>query len=247
MGSNAVPATDPAKAAVAKAAGALVLDLVRKRPEAARRSSRLRLSKTRSPRWPRPAARPTPSSICSPSRGKPGSSWISRSSTAISASVPWLADLKPARQVRGDRPHKAGGNAVVAQAAASNTASSRPTRSRSRAGRSARKRAAAIETAGQQVVRPLANPLSPTGRSRDPAGQPRARRARREGRRSHAASATRARHACSTAKRRRSKPCRPARSRRRRRRHPLRRAEGRAGHARDARGHRRHRRRRPGR
>ncbi len=81
----------------------------------------------------------------------------------ISASVPLVADLKPGGRFVATDLNAAGGTPLVAQRL---TEAGRLHARRDhghRAARSARKAAARRETAGQQVVRPLADALQPSG------------------------------------------------------------------------------------
>ena len=80
----------------------------RRGPGSARRPSATHpdaLTPSRTPsRRSRPqAARPTPCCTCWPSRAKPASTLDLETFNRISASVPWLADLKAGRPLRGDR------------------------------------------------------------------------------------------------------------------------------------------------
>ena len=161
MGSNSVPATDSAKFGVARAAGALVVDLVRQGLK------------------PRQILTPAAFENAIASVAATGGSTnavlhllaIAREAgvtldldtfNRISASVPWLADLKPAGKYVAPDMHRAGGNAVVAQRLLAHgvlkpdaiTVTGRTIGDIARA---------AVEPAGQPVIRPLANPLSPTG------------------------------------------------------------------------------------
>ena len=152
----------------------------------------------------------------------------------ISAKVPLLADLKPSGRFVATDLYAAGGTALVAQRLieAGVLAGDAPTVTGRTIGEEA---AMAVETPGQQVVRPIGHPikttgglvivygnLAPEGAVIKVSGAGRAR-------------ASRARRASSTARMRRSHAVQASsHSARRRRRHPLRRAERRSGHARDA-------------
>jgi len=161
MGSNNVPALDGKKAGVARAAGALVVGLVK------------------SGLTPRQILTPAAFENAIASVAATGGSTnavlhllaIAREAGValdlglfdrISASVPWLADLKPAGRFVATDLHRAGGTALVAQRLAEHGVlkTDAITVSGKTIGEEA---AAAAETAGQQVVRPLASPLSPTG------------------------------------------------------------------------------------
>jgi dihydroxy-acid dehydratase len=161
MGSNSVPAVDPAKHAVAKAAGALVVDLVRQGLK------------------PRQILTPDAFENAIASVAATGGSTnavlhllaIAREAgvaldlqafNRISASVPWLADLKPAGRFMATDMHHAGGNAVVAKRLLDHGVlkGHAITVTGKTIGELA---AAAVEPAGQAVIRPLSTPLSPTG------------------------------------------------------------------------------------
>ncbi|MCC7044491.1 MAG: dihydroxy-acid dehydratase [Acidobacteria bacterium] len=161
MGSNSVPATDPHKFAVAKAAGTLVVDLVRKGVK------------------PRDILTPDAFENAIASVAATGGSTnavlhllaIAREAgvtldlqmfNRISTSVPWLADLKPAGKYVATDMHHAGGNAVVAQRLLQHGALKKDaiTVTGKTIGDLA---AAAVEPKDQAVIRPLANPLSATG------------------------------------------------------------------------------------
>ena len=161
MGFNSVPATDPGKAAVAKAAGSLVVDLVRQGLT------------------PRQILTPAAFENAIASVAATGGSTnavlhllaIAREAgvdldlqafNRISASVPWLADLKPAGRYVATDMHRAGGNALVAKRLADHGVLKRDaiTVTGKTMGENAD---AAVEPAGQKVIRPLSNPLSPTG------------------------------------------------------------------------------------
>jgi len=161
MGSNSVPATDSAKAAVAKAAGGLVMDLVRKglKPR----------------QFLTPAAFENAiASVCATGGStnavlhllaiarEAGVSLDLQAFNRISASVPWLADLKPAGRYVATDMHRAGGNAVVARRLLDHGVlkADAITVTGQTMGEIA---GAAKEPAGQTVIRPLSSPLSPTG------------------------------------------------------------------------------------
>ncbi len=161
MGSNNVPALDGAKAGVARAAGALVVDLVKRGVT------------------PRQILTPAAFENAIASVAATGGSTnavphllaIAREAGVtldlalfdrISASVPWLADLKPAGRFVATDLHRAGGTALVARRLADHGVLK--TDAMTVTGRTIGEEAAtASETAGQQVVRALASPLSPTG------------------------------------------------------------------------------------
>ncbi len=161
MGTNNVPALDPAKAGVARAAGSLVVDLVRRGVT------------------PRQILTPAAFENAIASVAATGGSTnavlhllaIAREAGVpldltlfdrISASVPWIADLKPAGRFVATDLHKAGGTRLVARRLADHGALK--TDALTVTGKTiGEEAAAAVETTGQTVVRPLASPLSPTG------------------------------------------------------------------------------------
>jgi dihydroxy-acid dehydratase len=161
MGANAVPALNPAKARVARAAGELVVDLVRRGLT------------------PRQILTPAAFENAIASVAATGGSTnavlhllaIAREAgltldlgvfDRISGSVPWIADLKPAGRYVATDLYQAGGAALVAKRLIEHGALR--TDAITVTGRTIGEEAAqATETPGQSVVRPLASPLSPTG------------------------------------------------------------------------------------
>ena len=94
----------------------------------------------------------------------------------ISARTPLLADLKPSGRFVATDLHAAGGSPLVAQAAHRGAAAidgSAPTVTGRTLGEEA---ADAVETPGQEVVRPIDRPIKPTRRAGHSARQPGARR-----------------------------------------------------------------------
>jgi dihydroxy-acid dehydratase len=71
-------------------------------------------SRTRSPRSPRPAARPTPCCTCWRSRARPASPLDHRRLRPDQRATPLLADLKPGGRFVATDLHRAGGTALVA-------------------------------------------------------------------------------------------------------------------------------------
>jgi len=161
MGANNVPALDGGKHAVARAAGALVVDLVRRGVT------------------PRQILTPHAFENAITSVVATGGSTnavlhllaIAREAgidldlemfNRISASVPWLADLKPAGRFVATDLHRAGGTKLVAKRLIEGGVLHGDAVTVT--GRTIGEEAGdAVETTGQQVVRPLASPLSPTG------------------------------------------------------------------------------------
>ncbi|ODS59301.1 MAG: dihydroxy-acid dehydratase [Acidobacteria bacterium SCN 69-37] len=161
MGSNSVPATDPHKFVVAQAAGALVVDLVRQQLK------------------PRDLLTPDAFENAIASVAATGGSTnavlhllaIAREAgvtldlqtfNRISTAVPWLADLKPAGKYVATDMHRAGGNAVIAQRLLQHgmLKTDAITVTGKTLGALAQ---SAVEPKGQPVIRPLSDPLSPTG------------------------------------------------------------------------------------
>ena len=96
MGTAAVPQVDPRKEEVAFRCGQVVMDAVRAESHGRATSRRARRSRTRSRRWPRRAARPTPCCTCWRWRARPGCQLSIDDFQTISARTPLLVDLKPA-------------------------------------------------------------------------------------------------------------------------------------------------------
>src|SRR5690606_39265420 len=161
MGSNSVPATDPTKAGVARAAGSLAVDLVRRglRPrdiltldafENAIASVAATGGSTNAVLHLLAIAR------------EAGVPLDLESFNRISAAVPWLADLKPAGRYVAVDMHRAGGNPVVASRLLQLGLLKKDAMTVT--GKTVGDLAAsAVEPAGQAVIRPLDNPLAPTG------------------------------------------------------------------------------------
>jgi dihydroxy-acid dehydratase len=161
LGSGSVPATNLDKAGVARTAGERVMALVRKglRP----RSIITREGpETRSWRSPPRADRPTPCFICWPLRGKRVELTLG-DFDRISARTPLLADLKPSGRFVATELHAAGGSPLVARRLLDGGLlhASAPTVS----GRSLGDETAAlaVETPGQEVVRPFDRPIKKSG------------------------------------------------------------------------------------
>jgi dihydroxy-acid dehydratase len=161
LGSGSVPATDPAKADVARAAGQRVVDLVR-------RGVRPRDILTR-------AALENAITAVAATGGSTNAVLhllaIAREAHVdlsladfdrISARVPLIADLKPSGRFVATDLHAAGGSALIAQrlSAGQLLASASPTVTGRTIGDEA---ALARETPGQQVVCDVAHALKPTG------------------------------------------------------------------------------------
>jgi dihydroxy-acid dehydratase len=161
MGSNSVPATDPHKFAVAKAAGALVVDLVRR---GVKPRDILTLDAFENAIASVAATGGSTNAVLHllAIAREAGVTLDLQMFNRISTAVPWLADLKPAGKYVATDMHRAGGNAVVAQRLLQHgmLKSGAITVTGKTIGDLA---AAASETNDQQVIRPLSNPLSPAG------------------------------------------------------------------------------------
>ena len=159
FGSGDVPAGDPEKHDVARRAGALVMEVLRagRRP---RRSSRVPRSRTPSPPWRRPGIdqrRPPPAWR---SRAKWACRWGSTTSIASTPGCRCFADLKPGGRFVATDLSRPAAPALVAKrlldAGALHGDAVTVT------GRTIGEEAAkAVETPGQEVVRPLASRSSP--------------------------------------------------------------------------------------
>ena len=161
MGANNVPAIDPAKAAVGRDAGTLAVDLVK-------RGVRPRDILTRA------AFENAIASVAATGGStnavlhllaiarEAGVTLDLASFDRISAAVPWIADLKPGGRFVATDLHRAGGNALVAKRLIDLGALDGGAMTVT--GRTLGEEAShAAETSGQQVVRALDAPLSPTG------------------------------------------------------------------------------------
>jgi dihydroxy-acid dehydratase len=161
LGSASVPALDPARADVARRAGTQVVELVRRRL-----TPRAILG--------RPAFENAIAAVAATGGStnavlhllaiarETGVQLDLEAFDRISASVPLLADLKPAGRFVATDLYHAGGTRLVARRLLDLGAlrSESPTVT----GRSIGQEAAdARETPGQEVVRPVANPITPTG------------------------------------------------------------------------------------
>ena len=131
-------------------------------PAAARRSRPARRLKTRSRRWPRRADRPTRCCICWRWRMRRACALSIDDFQAISERTPLLVDLKPAGRFVAVDVDRAGGMAVIAQRLADGGYAHGSALTVT--GRTFAEEAAdAKETAGQEVIRPLSNPIKASG------------------------------------------------------------------------------------
>ena len=129
---------------------------------AARHLPRARRSTTPSRAWRRPAAPPTPCCTCSPWRAKPECELKIDDFQTISERTPLFVDLKPGGKYVAVDVDKAGGIGVIAQRLVEGkyVDGSALTCTGRTFGEEAAK---AVETPGQEVIRPLDKPLKPTG------------------------------------------------------------------------------------
>jgi dihydroxy-acid dehydratase len=161
FGSASVPADDDAKAAVARQAGALVVDVLR-------RGLRPRQILTREAIENAIAAVAASGGSTNAVlhllaiANEAGVTLDIDDFDRISARTPLIADLKPGGRFVAHDLHRAGGIPLVIQRLAD--AGLLHTNTITISGRTIGEHAReATETAGQQVVRPIANPLKPTG------------------------------------------------------------------------------------
>ncbi len=161
MGSAGVPALDPAKPGVARDAGALVVELIRENRSPRRLLTRDSFENAIA--WVAATGGSTNAVLHLLAIAREAGIVLDLADfDRISASVPWLADLKPGGRFVATDLYRAGGTALVgqrlAEAGALHTAAATVT------GRTLGDEIThASEVPGQQVVRPLANPLSTTG------------------------------------------------------------------------------------
>ena len=216
-----------------------------RRPAVVDRDPRRR-SRTRSPRWRRPAARPTACCTCWPSPTSSASRSTSTSSATIADRTPIVADMQPGRPLHRDRPVRRGRRRARHARAAQAAGPAPRRRADGRRPDDRRDRApTAVETPGQQVVRPDRDAGQADRRPGDPARLARARRLRRQAGRPRAPPAPRPGPRLRLGGGLLRGGPRPADRARRRRRHPLRGPGRRARDAGDAERHRRPRRRGP--
>jgi dihydroxy-acid dehydratase len=161
MGSGSVPATDPRKAEVGRRAGALVLDLVRQNLLPCEILTRDALENAIAAVACTGGSTNAVLHLLAIAR-EVGVPLDIDDFDRISSRVPLLADLKPGGRYVATDLYRAGGNPLVARRlleagllhAGARTVSGRTV---------GEEAAAAVETPSQDVVRPLDNPLKPTG------------------------------------------------------------------------------------
>jgi dihydroxy-acid dehydratase len=161
LGSGSVPATDPAKAAVARAAGERVMDLVRRGVRPRDLITRAALENAIASVATTGGSTNAVLHLIAIAR-EAGLSLELADFDRISSRTPLLADLKPSGRFVATDLHAAGGSPLVAKrlVEAGAVDGSAPTVT----GRTLAEEAArAAETPGQQVVRPIAQALKKSG------------------------------------------------------------------------------------
>ncbi len=161
MGFNGVPATDPRKEEVALETGRLVMDLLRKGITPCRLITRKALLNAIAGAMATGGSTNVVLHLLAVAR-EAGVRLGIDDFDRISRKTPVLADLKPAGRFTAPEMHRAGGMAVVAKRLldAGLLHEGEPTVTGRTIGEEAR---AARETSGQEVIRPLSNPLKPSG------------------------------------------------------------------------------------
>jgi dihydroxy-acid dehydratase len=161
MNMNNVPATDPGKSRVARIAGQLVVDLVRTGVTPRQILTREAFENAIASVAATGGSTNAVLHLLAIAR-EAGIELELDVFDRISASVPWIADLKPAGRYVAVDLHRAGGTALVARRLLELGALHRDTMTVT--GRTlAQEASEAVESAGQKVVRPTKDPLSPTG------------------------------------------------------------------------------------
>jgi dihydroxy-acid dehydratase len=161
MGSGSVPATDPAKAEVGRQAGRLVMDLVRRNLTPSQILTRQSIENAISAVVTTGGSTNAVLHLLAIAR-ESGLPLDIDDFDRISRQVPLLADLKPAGRFMATDMHRAGGIRLVARRLldAGLLHSDQMTVTGRTIGDEARE---AVETPGQEVVRPLDRPIKPTG------------------------------------------------------------------------------------
>jgi dihydroxy-acid dehydratase len=161
MGSGSVPATDSAKAGVARQAGRLVMDLVRRNLTPAQILTRQAIENAIAAVVATGGSTNAVLHLLAIAR-ESGLALSIDDFDRISRQVPLLADLKPAGRFMATDLHHAGGIRLVARRLldAGLLHADQLTVTGRTIGEEAR---AAKETQGQEVVRPLDRPIKPTG------------------------------------------------------------------------------------
>jgi dihydroxy-acid dehydratase len=161
LGSGSVPALDPKKRDVARAAGERVVDLVKRQVRPRQILTRAALENAIVSVAATGGSTNAVLHLLAIAR-EAGVELALADFDRISARVPLIAHLKPSGRFVATDLHAAGGSGLLAQrlAGAKLVASSAATVTGRTLGEEA---AAAVETPGQEVVRPVDRPLKPTG------------------------------------------------------------------------------------
>jgi dihydroxy-acid dehydratase len=161
MGSGSVPATDPAKAEVGRDAGRLVMDLVRANLTPKSIITRKSLENAITAVLTSGGSTNAVLHLLAIAR-ESGLPLTMEDFDAMSRRVPTLADLKPGGRFVATDLHRAGGIRLVAKRLleAGLLHANQPTVTGKTIGEEA---ATAVETPGQEVVRPLDRPIKSTG------------------------------------------------------------------------------------
>jgi len=161
MGSGDVPATDPAKAGVAERVGALVMDVLKRGVRPSQIVTRESLENAIAAVAATGGSTNAVLHLMAIAR-EAGVPLNLEDFDRISARTPLLADLKPGGRFVAIDLHRAGGTRVVASRL--KEAGALHPGAMTVSGRTIGEEAdAAVETAGQEVVRPVANPLKASG------------------------------------------------------------------------------------
>ncbi len=161
MGSGSVPATDPAKTEVGRQAGRLVVDLLKRNVTLKSILTREAIENAITSVLTTGGSTNAVLHLLAIAR-EAGLPLTIDDFDAMSRRVPTLADLKPGGRFVATDLHRAGGIRLIAKRLldAGLLHASQPTVSGRTIGEEA---ADAVETAGQEVVRPLDRPIKPTG------------------------------------------------------------------------------------
>jgi dihydroxy-acid dehydratase len=161
MGSASVPALDPAKRRVAEAAGRLIVDLIARKVTSRQILTRAAFENAIASVVATGGSTNAVLHLLAIAR-EAGVALDLDTFDRVSARVPWIADLKPAGRFVATDLHRAGGTRLVAQRLID--AGALQATAVTVTGRTLADEAAEVnETPGQQVVRPTAAPLAPTG------------------------------------------------------------------------------------
>ncbi len=161
MGSGDVPATDANKMAVAERAGALVMDVLKRGLRPSQIITRESLENAIASVAASGGSTNAVLHLLAIAR-EAGVPLALEDFDRISARVPLIADLKPGGRFVATDMHRAGGTRLLARRL--NEAGALHASAMTVTGRTiADEAASAVETAGQEVIRPLSSPIKPTG------------------------------------------------------------------------------------